>query len=570
MISDLRSAGATVYLGFAREAMPRLLGTLDRESLSPTRGSFDRDHWAWKFRDFPITMLQAGVLPLAWWWRTPAPDNPWYGRAAVHEWIQAALGAILDRQHRNGAFDTVAPNSQDHGVTLAQCYVLATTADLLGEDCPSPLAERIANGLRRGAAFAARSSEDYAFITNHQALFALTWHRLGQRLSDAALGARAEAVVAAIVAHQSPDGWFAEYGGPDPGYETLGLQHLAQLAEERPDPALSGAIDRSLAFLAHCVQPDGGLGGGWASRHTRQWYPAGLELLAERSETARALADFLRPRLVQAPVVTPQTVDAHNLPLLLHSYCLAATAVGRRNEEPRTVSLPCEAEAPLRYFPDAGVVFASTPSYYAACGLRKGGVLAVVGKSPAVLVHEDAGYVAQTGGPGRRWSSALLGLTVECDVHGAGAMTRARFGLAPRPVLTPWAFLLLRCLNLTLFRSVWLGARIRRMIIARLITGRRPGRLQLERRLSFEADRVVVEDAISGGDRSVASLWRPRAFTAVHMGSARYYHPQDLADLPEPLLAEAARHLAATGAVTLQYTIDGRGDRPTVPPASST
>lgn len=565
MIPDLSGPVTAAYLRPILEATPRLLGTLDREPLSPTWGSFDRDHWAWKFRDFPVTMLQAGVLPLAWLWRTPAPDNPWCGSEALLGWMQGALGAILDRQHRNGAFDTVAPNSQDHGVTLAQCYILATASDLLGNDCPGPLADRIAGALRRGAEFAARSSEDYAFISNHQALFALTWHRLGDRLADPALSAHADRVLSEILKHQSPDGWFAEYGGPDPGYESFTLQHLAQLEQERPAAALSAAIDRSLAFLAHCVQPDGGLGAGYASRHTAQWAPAGVELLAGRSTTARAIAGFMRSRLPLGQVVTPRTVDAHNLPLLLHAYCLAASATGSRAEIGDGGPLPCEDVAPPRYFADSGMVIASTARYHAVCGLRKGGVLVVLDRASSVVVHEDAGYVVQSGGPGGPcWSSAMLGLTDQCGVEGTTAESRAKFGLAQRVVLTPASFVLLRILNLTLFRSVWVGVRIRRMIIARLITGRRPGRLRLTRRVTFEEERIVVHDTLSGGDRAVTGLWRPRSFTAAHMGSARYYHPRDLVHLPDLALPEAARQLAATGSVTLSHTVA------TVPPEAQT
>ncbi|MEQ1690825.1 MAG: hypothetical protein ABMA00_06035, partial [Gemmatimonas sp.] len=299
------------YWSLVLEATPRLLGTMDRESLSPTWGSFDRDHWAWKFRDFPITMLQTGVLPLAWLWSTPLPGNAWSGNGQLLKWIIGAVQVVLDRQHRHGGFDTVAPNAQDHGVTLAQCYLLATTARLLGDDCPAPLAARLSDALQRGTNFAVRSEEDYAFISNHHALFALAWLRVGTYLGDASLCTRADDAIATIIEKQSPDGWYAEYGGPDPGYESLGLHYLAQFERERPSAMLSQSIDRSLEFLAHCVQPDGGLGGGFGSRHTIQWFPAAFELLAGRSVVASSIAEFMRSRLGEGQVVTPRTVDAH-------------------------------------------------------------------------------------------------------------------------------------------------------------------------------------------------------------------------------------------------------------------
>ncbi|MEQ1692021.1 MAG: hypothetical protein ABMA00_12085, partial [Gemmatimonas sp.] len=251
---------------------------------------------------------------------------------------------------------------------------------------------------------------------------------------------------------------------------------------------------------------------------------------------------------------------------LLHSYCLAHAAQREVAAEKTTALLPCQQVAPLRYFADAGLVVASTPRYFALCGLKKGGVLSAFDKPTTSIVYEDAGYVAEYGGNrARRWSSAVLGLTVEAESAGAEVHSESRFGLVPRPVLTPGKFLLLRFLNLTLFHSVTFAALVRRMIIASLITGRRVGRLSHHRRLTFHDDRIVVHDRISGGDRGISSLWRPRTFTAVHMGSARYFHPRDLVELPEPRLADATRQLATVGWVELGFTVPfGDGDHTAV------
>jgi hypothetical protein len=178
-------------------------------------------------------------------------------------------------------------------------------------------------------------------------------------------------------------------------------------------------------------------------------------------------------------------------------------------------------------------------------------------------VHEDAGYVAGAGR--RRWASALLGLTEASDLEGEVARCDSRFGLAPRPVLTPLNFLILRLLNLTVFRSVALGALVRGAIITRLITGRRPGPLTLRRTVTFAPDSVLVQDRLSGRLPGLDALWRPRSFMAIHMGSARYYHPRDLQELPEPRLDDAAARLGREDAVELEFAVrfDGSaGSRP--------
>src|SRR5690606_19209816 len=136
----------------------------------------------------------------------------------------------------------------DHGVRLAVVHILARVAEATGGALGSSLDARIRESIHGACRFAMRTREDYAFISNHQALFALAWLDAHRILDEAPLRQRADEVIAAILAHQSPDGWFAEYGGPDPGYETLGIWYLAQVWRRTADAKLLDALRRSVTF----------------------------------------------------------------------------------------------------------------------------------------------------------------------------------------------------------------------------------------------------------------------------------------------------------------------------------
>ncbi|MEO6444508.1 MAG: hypothetical protein ABIZ91_05035 [Gemmatimonadaceae bacterium] len=513
---------------------PRLLGLLDRERLSPTRGSFDRVHWAWKFRDFPLTMWQSSMMTLATLYRTAHPGNIYAARAPLAEWIRDAVSASLDRQHRNGAFDSFTPYSQDHGVTLAMVLSLATTARTLGDELPDAMRDRLHESVRRACRFAAHSDEDYAFINNHQAAFALAYLRAGRLLGDGALVARSEAVIETILRHQSPDGWFEEYRGPDPGYETFGLTYLALYEAERPTAALQAALARSVHFLSHCVHPDGSIGGNYGSRHTSQYAPGGLELLASRIPMAGAIADYVGQRMPGGNVVVPLRCDDDNLPLLTFSYAVAATmATARASGGPL---LPCQRSDVLTRFDDSRIVVAATQRYFAVGNLSKGGVLRVFDREREELAYEDSGFALATAEG--QWVSHHLG---ESEPGALDTLSRptvvAHFAALKHEVLTPVKFLVLRILNLTVFRSVRLGALVRRMIIARLITGRQRGPWTLRRALSFEGDRIIVEDeVVPQDDLRVTFASLERSLLPMHMGSAKYFHASELIHLaPAPL-----------------------------------
>lgn len=533
---------------------PRLLSLLDREERSPTRGSFDRVNWAWKFRDFPLTMWQASMMPLATLYAHQHHANPYAGNPRLAHWLSTALEHTVSRQHRNGAFDSFTPYSQDHGVTLAMVLTLATTAELLGDALSAAQRERAVTSIHNACRFAAESDEDYAFINNHQAAFALAYARAARLTGDARLLERADAVMDQICAHQSPDGWFEEYGGPDPGYETFGLTYLALANDERPHAALHTALSRSVDFLSHCVHPDGSIGGNYGSRNTGQYAPGGLEVLAPRVPMAAAVADFVAARLDDGNVVTPIRCDDDNLPLLTFSYSVAATRATRRLLPPPP--LPCQVEHVLRRFDDSRIVVAATPRYFAVTNLSKGGAMRIFDRRTTALAYEDAGFVLSSNG--REWSTQLLGESaVTWDATSANGVVVTTFAAVKRELLTPVKFLVLRILNLTLFRSVRLGAMVRRMIIARLITGRERGPWTLRRAVVFEDEQVVVRDeVVPDATHRVTFATLERSLLPVHMGSAKYFHANELASVSLPSLDGWSDALSAGQRVTLSQVIN--------------
>jgi len=100
---------------------------------------------------------------------------------------------------------------------------------------------------------------------------------------------RGEAEVSEIMGRQSPDGWYSEYGGADPGYESLGIYYLAKVWARTQDASLLGSLRRSIHFLTHAVHPDGSVGGAYGSRCTSLYMPGGLEMLAAHDPTPRRL-----------------------------------------------------------------------------------------------------------------------------------------------------------------------------------------------------------------------------------------------------------------------------------------
>jgi hypothetical protein len=511
-------------------AAPRLLSALDREPHSATRGSFDREHWGWKFRDWPRGMLQNSIFPVAMLWRHPLPGSPYAGSPRVLEWVQLAMQTMMARQRPNGAVDAFAPNDQDPGVSLMAVYNITEALRIVRAHVSGELADQVAAMTRRACDFAFDRDESHGFVSNHWALFALAYQNAGSILDDARLTARGDEIIDRIRAEQSPEGWYREYEGPDPGYESLGIYYLAKYWTRAPSDRLLDSLTRSVAFYSHFVHPDGGVGGVYGSRHTSLYFPGGFELLADRVPMAHAIASFMAEHLGRGNSVTPAVTDVENLSPLLASYLDAAahvvTADGDRVASDGRL-LPAFALAGARDFSHAGIRVFGSPRYYAVWHGGKGGVCRIFDRAARAVVHEDAGYVIRSGS--RRWITQLIGASSATFEDATSCVSSGVCTEWRQQVPTPFNFLLLRLLNLTVFRSPRLGNVVRNWIVKQLILTKVEGPFRFHRVVRFEETAAHFDDTIERTGAAVAEevSWSSR-LTGIHMGSSKYFHPSDL------------------------------------------
>jgi len=70
---------------------------------------------------------------------------------------------------------------------------------------------------------------------------------------------------------------------------------------------------------------------------------------------------------------------------------------------------------------------------------------------------------------------------------------------------------------------------IKNLLVRVLITRRASLQLQHERIITIANGELLVEDRVTGPDLGrLRDVWRGHVFTTVHMGSSRYFIPQEL------------------------------------------
>ena len=254
--------------------LPRLLALFDRDPTSPCYGLGDRLYWGWKLIDYPNATHQGAVNGLA---RLLAANllPPWLSHRSILERIDSAIAAAGRLVAGDGSLVEAFPKESSFCVTALIAYDILSAAESLR----GIVDEGRITAWRSTAApmidFLIRNDEHHAIISNHLATAAAALTRAAAAHGHPGAESRAKVFLDRILRHQSPEGWFCEYGAADPGYETLGLCYLADIHCRRPDLRLEDALRRCLGFLVHAAHPDGSFGGHYGSRNTRFVVPGG-------------------------------------------------------------------------------------------------------------------------------------------------------------------------------------------------------------------------------------------------------------------------------------------------------
>ncbi len=515
-------------------ACRHLLSEQNRDPYTPTYGCFDRRYWGWKLVDYPEATFQRNVYPLAWLLqRTQNEEN---GRAGeiLTEAVKAGLKFAAQIQHRDGSFDQTFPNEHSFGATAFLLHPLLMAYQAIQNNCPSSFRESIENSLRQAADFLYRYDETHSHIANHLAGAVLSLQVSGDFFQESRYHHRAAKLLTRILTHQSPEGWFLEYEGADPGYQTLCLYYLAQVYRLRPDPDLRIALEKAITFLSWFVHPDGTFGGEYGSRRTAVFYPGGLALLSSEFPMAHTMTRFMLKAIISGRTVTLWDIDMGNLAPVLSNYVTVLEA-DLPDENQAMPPLPWEKIAKgagrgseagseiSQDFSQAGLYVRGTPHYYAVVGASNGGVLKVFDRKKQTLIWNDGGYVGQMKG-GTYITTQITDLNRLCQVTPAEITIETPFYIMLRAIPTPFQFILLRFLNLTVMRSVGLGNWIKSLLVRLLISGKRSLPLSLTRVVKFESERVIVTDVLRiKGQIAMRWLEFGRPFVAIHMASARYF-----------------------------------------------
>lgn len=490
------------YSDEAFRSIPHLLQLVDRNPYSRTYGCFDRAYWHYRTMDFPCGMAQEFCLPLAMVHALPYPDNPWLGRERVRELALAGVDFARRSAHRDGSCDDYFPFERALGAMVFSLYACTESCLVLDDR----RAENLEFFARRGE-WLLRHNES-GRLANHQAFAALALHNVGKLTGDNRFLEGRDAYLEIVRSWQHEEGWFQEYEGADPGYQSCTISFLSRLMRKTEGSPTADSILAMLrpavSFAWHFMHPDGSYAGEYGSRNTYHFYPHGFEVMAAHEPKAGQVADqFLRRALPEGRRYfnDDDRMCAHYVYDWLQAY------LEFHPVRPEPINERPDFD---RHFADAGLLVAKRPAYYAVLSLAKGGVLKVTGETGPIA--GDTGFIARTIDGDVLVSHIITGARgsvtggegpLRAEVE--GVLCRRRVNLP-----TPARQVLFRILNLTFGRFA--PDLLRRILQKVLITGKPVTPHSFRRVFTFHPDRIETENEIRKTSDAAG-------FTSLHIGS---------------------------------------------------
>ncbi len=511
------------YIKEIKLVIPRLLALYDLDGTNVSYGLGDRFYWAWGLTDFGNATFQGGAHGLACLWRS----GLWSYKTSSKKFLQRidAIFCGTEKLTRsNGSLEEAFPNENSFCVTSLVAYDLLCTYDLLSNEINSQGQNRWLKIIQPLVQFIIKEEETHAIISNHlaTAVAALTrWYAISV---EAEAQKKAQRLLRVILDNQSNEGWFREYEGADPGYQSLCTYYMADIHKLRPDWNLLEPLRRSIKFLWHFAHPDGSFGGVYGSRCTRFYYPAGIEALSGQIPEAKVLAIYMRDSIANKKVVTLHTMDDSNLIPMFNAYSRAAaiTTTDDKLSKCQASQLPCQAMNGRKQYPEAGLLVDGSSEHYSIINTHKGGVVIHFENQKRTVI--DAGVVLQRSN-GQVGSTQSITPENRVQLMDNTLIIHSVFTSMPRRLPNPYQFILLRILCTTIFKFKSIREWVKKCLVTFLITGKKVWPAQ-NRRTIFLGPNLRIEDTVDA-PKDYTKVSTPGPFVSIHMASQGYWQIQD-------------------------------------------
>jgi hypothetical protein len=501
------STAYTELLEFGQNLLPRMLTQVCRDPGHPGYGSFDRNWWHYKIRDFSSIILQQGGYAMLCASTLPAHSEH---ADALTRLASASCRFWNTRAKKHGAFEEYYPWEQGYPPvafsTLAVAKMAATGVVSVQE---------ISEGLKIATDQLLNRFEPKATNQQVAGTAAVCWIRkiAPELVDETALRALCDKTLAC----QHEEGWYMEYGGPDLGYLTVTMDCLWDAYDAIGDQRFLESARSALNFILPFVQMPQRGAGMFNARNTDYMVPYGIARFLNDPKSGDAsgvILNRLFGNYSDPDHFLHAVDDRYFCHYIGHSIFRALPLL----EKGTSIDV-CETLNSEIYFDGTGqwLLPETTSGCSAIIGAKKGGILSLhFGEESC----SDFGWIAQV--KSKEWVSHWWGDFWKIEREANSISISGHLTPHTENNSTPLKHIVLRGLSLVF------GRKIIGILKEKMIFKERTGEgIPYTRKISFFDDTVEVSDTFDGIEGS--QLKRAPRSSRRHVASADSYHVEDVA-----------------------------------------
>lgn len=505
-----------VYLKSVLEEIPRLLGLLNRNPMSENYGCFDRQYWHYKIIDTPSARCQEAALTLALLYTTP--NNPYYQKEQILEWINASLEFWVKIQEKNGSFNEWYPHENSFVATAFSCYAISETLLIIKDSIKNK--DVIIKSLIKSCDWLLSKKEKR--VQNQEGGALIATYNLFLLTSKIKYKHGAKKQFRSIINSQTKEGWFYEYGGPDIGYLSLMIDYLSKYYTKSKDKTVLKALNKSIDFISYFVHPNLTFGGEYGSRNTEYLIPSGFEILAKENARAAAIAKCIRDSIKNKTTITLSSLDDRYLTYITYDWLQAYLNSNRLRIKKNRFEKNFSKSLGL-----AQIQILSNPKIYLIINYKKGGVFKLFFKKTKKAVY-DGGILIETN---KRLTSGFLVNANKVEMSQNSIKIIGRMSEIKDKTLTSTSTIALRIFQQLIGKNEIIGKFIKERLRDNLVTKNKQSTARFERRFSISNSKIEVIDIVSSKER-IKKVITGTKFSHLYTPSSRYFQISELMSRP--------------------------------------
>lgn len=508
------------YRSIVIDAIPRILCEMDRDETSINYGCFDREYWAWVTKDFSNIDAQRAVYALSLIWNTKFKENIYYQDDKILKWIISGISYWCRVQHKDGSFDHLYPNEHSFVGAAFTLYEIGEAFKIIEKKLDNKTRKHFLKHIGKAADFIVKNDELHGFISNHRAGAACALFVAYQILKHKKYLKRSYYFIDSINQHHSDEGWFLEYSGPDPGYQTLLTYYLANFYRLSKDQKVKQMLDKSMEFLKYFIHPNGTLGGEYGARNTEVFYPAGFYM--HETSLSKGIFTFLSKSLIEKKLSNLLHLDARNFITYLSNYAFVATHDIKLQ---KGYKFPFSGEF-SKLFKESGLYIYSAKRYYAIVNAFKTTVHLYSKSSDDYYLN--CGYYFFK--KGNLISTNVYDTSKKFSIDSSCINLKSSFYSVPARKMSHMSFLLFRMYSFTIGRIKPINIFLRKHFVKKFILHKNKKEDHMKRKVEFLRDKVIIKDIL---ENKAVNTALGHKFTTIFMATSKYFNNIELSQIKE-------------------------------------